>query len=159
MEAILSKLLDVIKDQTPKFAFAGFVVSSFILFFPNQYLALTGLNAVTYRVEVAFVFLICAALLVWEIFTGIGKWNNSKRGSRNAKRRLHNLTPEEKEILCGYIEGNTRTQTLNSSNAIVYGLCQVKIIYLATPNKYALANYDIADWAWDYLKKNTYLLK
>ncbi len=158
MEVIL-KLLAVVKDQIPKFAFAGLVVSGFILFFTDQYLALTGLKVVTYRVEVALAFLVCAAFLIWEIFTSIVKWNNSQRGLRNAKRRLRSLTLEEKEVLRGFVEGNTRTQTLNSSNAIVYGLCQAKIIYLATPSKYALDNYHITDWARDYLKKNTYLLK
>ena len=38
------------------------------------------------------------------------------------KKRLHNLTPNEQEILRGYIEKNTHTQTLSIISGIVSGL-------------------------------------
>lgn len=153
-KTILSKLVDVIKDQTPKFAFAGFIVSGFILFFP-KYSAAIGLDRflVDYGRETGLVFLACAALLLWELLAWISKWNKENSALRKAKKRLHNLTPEEKEILCSYIEENTKTQELNIFSGVVVGLNDAGIIYYAVDEK-----FNIRDWAWNYLKKNKHLL-
>jgi len=78
-----------------------------------------------------------------------------------SKRRLKDLTKEEKKLLRDYIFKDTRTQYLRDEDGVVKGLEYEKIIYPATNVGSILEGfaYNIQQWAWEYLKRHPELLK
>jgi hypothetical protein len=108
--------------------------------------------------------LVCIAIAIANgIEVGVGKYNDY-RLLRAGKKRLHRLTIEEKQILRGYVEGQTRSMNLNVSSGIVNGLVGESIIYRASNLSNPMAgfmafSYNIQPWAWDYLNKHRDLLR
>jgi len=76
------------------------------------------------------------------------------------KRRLKDLTKAEKEILRGYIQGDTMTQTFDCTDGDVLALEHEHIIYRASVLSQGFTDfpYNIQQWAQQHLKRNPELL-
>jgi hypothetical protein len=76
------------------------------------------------------------------------------------KRRLKDLTRAEKEILKGYIKGDTMTQTFACTDGAVLALEYEHIIYRASELSQGFTDFpfNIQPWAGQHLKRNPRLL-
>ncbi len=79
---------------------------------------------------------------------------------KRVKKRLRNLTNDEKDALRHYIEENKRTHQFRMSDGIAGGLLAKQIIYRSS-NLGSIGDYfpyNIHDYAFEYLKKYKHLL-
>jgi hypothetical protein len=157
----LSELLDWIK-LSPKYLLPIFLASAVLLFANGEFLEHTGLQEIRtqYRPWVGGIFLVSTLLLASHFINELLPRARKRYGKftrlKHAKRRLHDLTPEERDILRGYIIGNTRTQYYRSlDDGVVDGLEAERIIYRTSINGWA---YNIQPWAWKYLNEHPELL-
>jgi hypothetical protein len=76
------------------------------------------------------------------------------------RHRLHQLTADEKAILCRYMSGNTRTQELDPSNVAVAALARDRILTTVTQVRAPSDQwaYTLQPWVWTYLKERPDLL-
>ncbi len=155
--------IPAIMDTIKQSARVLFVASCLLLFLPQKYLALIGLDnwVVMYRSWLGILLLVSFLVVLGEVFNWAQKRYRVGQIFSNGKQRLRNLTPEEKEILRGYIEDNTKTQKLDMLSGVVNGLVQENVIYQASPIGEILGgcDYNIQPWAWNYLQKNKHLLE
>ena len=96
-----------------------------------------------------------ATLLVY-IGASVFGWlaTNIRRHLVITKRRkaLHFLTGEEKAILRRFVGGQTKSQGLVYESGVVQGLRDARIIYRASSvGELRNWQFNIHDWAWDYL--------
>lgn len=79
---------------------------------------------------------------------------------RSKVKRLHDLTPQEKQILRFFLVHNTRSCLLNIADGVVSGLVADKIIYRSANISRGGTEFshNIQPWAWDYLRKKPNLL-
>ncbi|MFV1977614.1 MAG: superinfection exclusion B family protein [Candidatus Scalindua sp.] len=122
-----------------------------------------------YRVWVGVVFLFFLAtgltpLAPW-CYEYIRNKIEEKRLIDAAKKRVSDLTPEEKEVLRTYIDKNTRSCDLNIQNGVVSGLMSAgflvlafKVSYGGTRGSYTFP-VNISDWAWEFLRNHPEILK
>ena len=114
-----------------------------------------------YRDIAGFVFLISGCALLEKVWNTI-KTSRSKAESRKKViKRLHALTPEEKNVLARYIFFNTRTQTFDDRDGVVNGLIAAGILIRLSWYGSIVSGFDvnITDVAWEYLKNNPNLLE
>ena len=73
---------------------------------------------------------------------------------------MHDLTPDERQVLRVYLESDTRTQYLDVQDGVAQGLAQARIIYRAS-NMGTLTTFafNVQPWAWDYLRAHRELLE
>lgn len=153
--------------KTPaNYFFPVLVFSGFGLFAPLHLLETLGIEF--WRIEgkpyLGSAFIISASIIFCHYLTVITKWGWQKynvfRSIRAAQTRLKNLTPQEQELLSGYLKEETRTQHFWVEDGIVAGLQHANIIYpavnQANGNRYP---FNIRPWAWDYLHKNPHFIK
>ena len=161
----LSKLLGWIKLK-PRYLFALACGTGLLLFLSSDYL--THLGLAEFRSEhrgwVGAVFLIAsvvyvsygAASTIIYLRKKYKKWREKSR----RKQLLHDLTREECEIVLGYIDNKTKTQSLNIESGVVNGLISKNILYVSsqigtsTPWSQTFFDVNIQSWAWDYLNEN-----
>ena len=81
---------------------------------------------------------------------------------RNFMGVLRNLSADERQVLRGYLESDSKTQYLDIRDGVAGGLLAAGVIYrstnVATPNSFAFG-YNIQPWAWGRLKKYPQLLE
>jgi hypothetical protein len=141
-------------------------VSGLILWGPEPFVSGLGLGEfiAEYRMYLGVVFLLLLAATLPTLIHWLGKWCLAKWRSRKAlisyQRKLLDLTPEEKKVLRGYLDGNTKTQYLDVSDGVAASLTSAGIIYMATQVSSAYTDfaYNIQPWAWDHLRKNPELV-
>jgi len=156
-----SKVTDWIK-LSAKQAFVLLVVSSIFLFGSDSLLQTLGLLDARPVVKpwVGVVWLVSLSILAAEIIMPAYSWVAQKIQSRiNLKKhqkRLHELTPDEKKFLSGYIAENTRTQAAEYSDGTVSGLESAKVVYRSSSlaYHYNVFPYNIQPWAWEYLNEH-----
>ena len=87
------------------------------------------------------------------------KWEDWQAWQKR-KRRLHNLTKREQEILSPYIVNDFRSRRINRFDPVAQGLADDGILYAPDVAVAADAGkaYNIQDWARVYLKGHTYLV-
>ncbi len=158
---ILAKIFDLFKAPLRCVIALGIVVS-LVLFAPNS--VIDKLGFLKYREEGNFylgvALLLCIAIAISGGIGFLAQRYNNYLFLRAGKKQLNLLTVEEKQILRGYIEGQTRTMHLHIQSGIVNGLVAEKIIYRASSigaTGFAFA-YNIQPWAWKYLNKHRDLL-
>lgn len=160
-----SKSLEAIK-LSPKYLFPVVLVSGFLLFARPSMLEVFGLAELSakYKPYIGGVFLLAAALVLSHWAISLYKRGEKRRlwsrRIKSSKRRLRNLTAEEREVLRGYIGGNTRTRYFQLESGVVSGL-QLEHIVFRSSNVGNLDEgwaYNIQPWAWDYLNENLELL-
>lgn len=80
-----------------------------------------------------------------------------------SKKYLRKLTIEEKQVLKPYLEKPTRTQSLPVGSGVVMGLERAHIIRISAQasmmdERGIVWDYNLTDWAWNYLNKHPKLL-
>lgn len=141
------------------------VAAAVLLFGSETMIGIMGLGGIrdTYRPWFGMTLLVVGALLCVEVGAAAAGWVKKRivwwRNLRGGKRRLHDLTPDERQVLRAYIENDTRTQYLDLQDGVAQGLAQARIIYrastLGTLTSFA---YNMQPWAWDYLRAHPELL-
>lgn len=145
-----------------KQAFVVLVITSILLFGEASLLQKIGLAEAreTFRLWIGILWLLSVSLVVTELFYPIYKWISQKIEFRvNLKemhKRLHHLSPDEKEFLAVYIINNTKTQSADISDGVANGLKGLNIIYRASNVAYHFKTFpfNIQPWAWEYLKEH-----
>lgn len=162
-----SKLFEWIK-LPPKYLISIILVASVLLFSPIQFLQKLGIDkfANDFRAWIGILWLAAIALLLghWIMYFSdiAGHKIRQKLWMRTSRKRLHDLTPKEKEILQKYFKDNSRSQPLPIHDGVVKGLEHARIIYPASNVGYAGTmsfSYNIQPWAWDYIRKRPELLE
>ncbi len=155
--------LPVIVGTIKQTARVLFFASCLLLFLPQKYLALIGVGnfVSTYRQWIGILFLVSFLFVLGDIFNLAGKLIVNIIDHNQSKKKLHNLTDEEKALLSQYIYTRTKTQKLSPMSGVVSGLVSANVIYQASRYGELLRgnDYNMEEWAWDYLQKNKHLLK
>jgi hypothetical protein len=157
----LSKVTEWIKLNTKQWLAIALTTGVLLFVNPTSF-ADIGLESfvLQYKQWIGLMFLISGTFLVSpliiQIIETIKEWIKKKIKLAHMKDRLNDLTPEEKQILLGYILPNTRTQVLSYRDGVVSGLKHENIIYQSTTIGDILEGfpYNIQSWAWRYLRKN-----
>lgn len=163
--ADLSRLVEWIK-LSPRYLLPLLLFTGFVLFAPHTWLAIFGTVSLVsdYRPYFGVAFLLSATLILSAAIVAVYGWAQQKREEasllRDRRRRLHHLSEPEKEILRGYIEGQTRTQYLSMHDGVVGGLQTERVLFRAAvlSRGWDSFAYNIQPWAWDYLNENPKLL-
>lgn len=143
--------------KQPFFAFVATIVLCSLLL-SGETLDWLGLGSFRWIVAILFVLTLCIFVsqilaVVWKSFASCRRRRSIAAYRRN---RLHQLTYDEKLVLKGYIDGQTRTQYLDINDGITAGLEAARIIYRASTISTGMFRfpYNITDAAWDYLNEN-----
>ena len=155
-------LLKLVFRQTNETMFISVTCGlAIFLFSPDNIINDFGLLEYRGHVKPYFgIFLIvCIVIIIYNFILFI----KNKLDEYIRRKRLYNLTADEKNILAGYIKNKTRTCYLNYSNGVVKGLEHETIIYRSSDINSSYHGlmafpYNIQPWAWDYLNNNPNLL-
>ena len=137
-----------------------------LLFAPTGWITALGLQDISdeYKSIFGLALLLCVSLLIvrsvlWLSRYILGRFKE-KRRMETMRRRLHSLTPRERDILRRYIEEETRTQYLDITDGVVRGLRSEAIIYQSANISvgHTVFAHNIQPWAWDYLTENPNLV-
>ena len=162
---LTDKVLDWIK-LSPKYLFPVSLATGFLLFAKSEYLAALGLTELRskYLPWIGGVFLLSTALFLSHVVTAFFSWLREKINLyfvvRYGRKKLHNLTNDERRILRDYIGRGTKTQNLSVEDGVVSELESENIIYQSSNIGRLVSGfaYNIQPWAWEYLNKNPELL-
>ena len=166
MRLNFSKALDWIK-LPPKYLLALALAMGSLLFGSAGFIECLGLGKIIeeYRGWTGTVFVVVTALLIAHFANGCFRMAvkeiNRRRGLYWSRKRLHDLTPQEKRILRGYVYQNTRSQNLSFEDGVVKGLEHLRVIYRAANVGDFITGiaYNIQPWAWTYLNEHPELLE
>ncbi len=141
-------------------------MTGILLWGPEPFSKGLGLNLflAEYRtwVGVAFLFFLVSALLPvipWCV-DRIRAKTEDNRVRRQRLDLITKLTPEEKELLKLFIEGNTKAQDLNTQDGVVGRLLAIDFLVIASSVSYGGRRgsftfpVNIQDWLWDELCEN-----
>ena len=159
-----SKYIEWVK-LSPRYLFPIAISSGILLFSGETIIETLGLAEITnsYRSIIGIIFLLSFALVVasWGLSLGNiikNAWLRNRK-FRNLKKRISDLTLEEKDVLLGYIQNQTRTQYLSIENGVVIELESLGIIYRSSNiGDIESWSYNIQPWAWKYLNEHPELL-
>ena len=162
----ISKIIEFIKLSV-KQAIILFIGSSVLLFASDDLIQKLGILEFRdlAKTWIGAAWILSASILLCEIVFAPYSWAKQKiQQSINLKKyqqRLHQLTPNEKNFLSGYIFQNTKTQSAEYSNGTVNGLISSKVIFRSSSMaiEYNIFPYNIQPWAWEYLKANPHYLE
>jgi hypothetical protein len=153
---------------TPLVFFAVAVASGVCLFAPARFLTRLKLEFFikSYQPYIGAAFLLSVASLAAHLFYWfypyVLGWLAAHYLMRKGYKRLHRLTPDEKEILRDFVLNQTRATKLRSDSSPVLGLETAKILWrpqqivqpkidYRTNEVFYLITFQVSDWAWDYL--------
>ena len=151
---------------SPRYLLPICIFTGFVVFAPPNVLSFFGLTEFvsTYRAYFGSAFLLSAALVASSACIAFYGWLKRKHRERATReyrhRRLRQLTEDEKAILRGYIEDQTRTQNLSMSDGRVGQLVREKIL-IRSSSLGTFADFfafNIQPWAWEYLNEHPELL-
>lgn len=156
---MISKLLNIL-TLSPKYLFAVFLATGFMVFGKKEYLEQLGLQvfASSYKFWIGLIFILSTAVLIGSITFGFGGiiWRKfqSRQYIKQRKKKLSELTPDEKAYILPYIIDDTNTQYFSMDDGISRGLEAKGIIYCASnlSKQGGGFAYNIQPWARDYLK-------
>nr|DAL55178.1 MAG TPA_asm: Super-infection exclusion protein B [Caudoviricetes sp.] len=162
----VSDFLNILKLPF-KYLVAILLILSFLLFAPSSYIANLGINELIneYRTYIGLAFICDLFFILVDVLSLLMKYLRALKKYYSitfiGKRKIKQLTPEEKSILRYYIQEQTRTQTLPFNDGVVAELSNLAIIYRASSLSLGGVEFDynLNDWAWKYLNKNKDLLK
>lgn len=144
-----------------------FLLTFLAIFLPIDYtdkLQLTNI-ILDYKAWISGLFLVSGVMLVVRFIFGVSRFVSGKRrilgAMKTRKRKLHNLTPQEKKILLQYFTSKTTSQPLPINDGVVNELAAYKIISRSSSLSQwgTCFSYNIQPWARDYLSKRPELLK
>lgn len=153
----------------PRQVFVEALTTVGVLFLPGQLLTHLGIAGLVeqFRPWIGLVCLVAIAQLALAstaVIRIVREFTANRRSLRKRIRALQDLTPQEQEVLTEYVRNNTKSRFLPADGVI--GGLQVKgILYQSSPfGRAGLAfvapnfSYNIADWAWNHLKRHPELL-
>ena len=156
----ISQLADKIFD----FAKLG-KLPSFILAFVSWTFILLP-KSVKNLLNIGTLFENCAILFTsyfigFSLFEILRGQITGQRTIRIVKKRLKNLSDDEKILLRNYISDKKRTASFHMSEGIAEGLVAKKILYRSSTISlgHDVFSYNIQDIAYDYLMKNRHLIE
>lgn len=131
------------------------ILSTLVLFFPNSWLAATGLGEsfVKYRF---IAFLTFAGALVWLLTFPVEKWYHLS----GSQKRLNRLTEDEKNTLRFFIQNAKRTQCIGWMHvAVARSLASVQILTeTSTKDGHGNPYFEINSWAYSHLSRHPELV-
>lgn len=157
----LSKLLDLLKLK-PRYFFGLSLAAALLLFSPDSLLERLGVTELLarYRGWIGMLFVASTAIWFAHGLAPLGNrvllWAKERRAMRLRASALKNLSPQEGAILRRFIDGNTKTITLDVSSGAHAALESRQVIYRASSlsRQYYDFDYNIQPWAWEYLRKH-----
>ena len=163
-----SKITDLLK-LLPTYLLPMAVLSGFLVFASDDVLADFGIQGFRsdFRPWIGIVFLGSVSVLLTRGVTASFSWGKNEIVVRKSlgrrQKRMHDLTPAEKDILRKYVAEETRTQTLMMGDGVVQGLVQAGVLYRSTTVGESrqgdpVFDHNVQPWAWDYLRKHPELL-
>ncbi|MGA8475805.1 MAG: superinfection exclusion B family protein [Candidatus Cybelea sp.] len=164
LDSFVKPFFELLK-QPLRYSIAIGMVVTVVLFSPDSIMNKMGL--LKYRDEgkpyFGAILLVCIAFAIASGIGAAGKKINNYRFCRSREKRLRRLSIEEKQVLRGYIEGETRSLYFNVTSGVINGLAAEHIVYRASSlsnPQYGMAAfaYNIQPWAWDYLNEHRDLL-
>jgi hypothetical protein len=163
-DGVFSMLLKFL-DLAPRYLVVIAVFAAFLLFGPDWALKHLGVSNFAQDerpwLGLSFIMSIALCLAYWGEQIIRRKWNAilSKKAIEKALQCLHALTEDEKQILRFYITKQTKTNCLYVTDGVVHGLVAKGIIYPSARIGLGLCvDYNIHDFAWEYLNQNESLL-
>lgn len=172
MEKILEKLIDIL-ELSPRFFFLPIMlVTAFALFAPDTWLDFFAVMTLVSqnRSLLGVAFLVSAIFVLVSAGHSLYSWSKNTIESRqkhtrrleSTRKRLHNLTEDEKDLLRRYTQNGTRTQYFPIGDGVVRGLEVAGIIYIPGGSMVGSlltgVAYNLKDVAWDYLQKHPEVL-
>jgi hypothetical protein len=161
----ISKRVEWLK-LSPRYLLPVAMITGFLLFAPNNILDILGLVDLIkqYRPYIGGALLISLGLLLSNILAMLFDFTRQRseksKRLKQMRKRLHNLTEEEKALLRGYVERQSRTQYFDMENGVARGLEAERIIFQASNiGRIDSWAYNIQPWAWTYLSGRPELLK
>lgn len=137
-----------------------------VLFAPQSWTAALGLGqlASEYRPWLGGAFLLSSALVTVNGGARTWRWWQERRQHQELRQkrieRLHNLAPQEKEILRAYIAERTRTKKISVLNETATALTRAGILRQTSSIGTLYGHpFTVADWAWGYLHEHPELLE
>ncbi len=157
--------LDVLK-LAPRYLIALGAVAAFLLFSNNGLLKSLGVFDIVQknRQWLGLTLLVTTSIFCVDLILRFVSWvrrrKNESRFYERMKKRLSELTEDEKQILRYYFAKQTRANMLRIDDGVVQGLAEVGIIYQSTRlgNMVEGFAYNIDDFAWSYLYEHLDLL-
>lgn len=166
MTEALAKVFEFFKLKLPTLIAVTIALSAF-LFLPEDTAKQLGIEKLRadYRSYAGSLLLLSSALtlvqLIIKLWTGFSQWRNIRSLRKEAFECLHSLSPQEKQILVGYIVGNQKTQYFSPMDGVVNGLCAAGILFRASSMGNLFGRgfaFNIQPWAWDYLHEHPELV-
>ena len=123
---------------SPRYLLPVAIVTGFLTLGTDHLLDSMGLKSIKsqFRPWISLFFLASTAVVVVHFLTEgslyLRRMNEEWETMKRRRRRLHNLTPDEKRLLAGYIGRGTRSQNLNMMSGVVNGLAHEGVIYKAS---------------------------
>jgi len=169
-----SKILDFLNQ--PRLVFGVALITGLLLFLPISLLDQLGLTIIlgSFRGYIGIAFLITIVLTLMSATSRLYIWSKEKRQqSQRARERLlllSKLTDDERTILNGFISHHAKTQRLDVDSGVVNGLVTKDVLYRAATRATVgfadtsyygpiyTCDYNVHDWAWDYLNNHRQLL-
>ena len=168
MSIDLAKILESIRIP-PVVAGSVAIFTALFLFLPQSILDVISVGSLReeYAVWVGAAFLFSVAVLIAHCFKPTASWLKLKsrylKALRSGKKYLRSLTADEKKILRGYLENETRTRNLSMEDGVVTGLESSLVLYKATgllrAGRDMTTDYNLHPWAWEYLREHPELIE
>ena len=156
----LKPILDFLKEAG-KYLVPIAIVCALLLYLPATALDHFGLAdwSKEYKPYFGITLLFCLSVIVWNALSLIWGWMWKKyRASQrvaSARKRLHSLTEMEKGVLRGYIHDKTRTQHFELADGVIGELEDIGVLNKGTNIAHGISmDFNISDWAWDYLNEH-----
>jgi hypothetical protein len=161
----LKVCLDALK-LAPRYLIAIGAVAAFLLFSSHSLLKHLGVLefAQNSRQWLGLILLITTSLFCVDLILRLASWIRKRRGEsqfyKRMKKRLCNLTEDEKQILRYYLAKQTRSNVLRIDDGVVQGLAGAGIIHQSASlgNMIEGFAHNINDFAWCYLYEHIELL-
>jgi hypothetical protein len=149
-------------EKLPPLSFAAAVVTGVLLLIGDTLITWLGLTE--YRAWISFAFLVSVTVFLSQIvFAG---WNYATRRiaehrSAAAKNsRLENLPPGEVFVLARFLQKNSRSAMIDYT---LYSVAALEVAEVISPTSNSCDGNDrpyvLAEWAWQWLRKNEHKLK
>ena len=149
-------------EKLPSLSFSAVVVVGTLLLLGDSPTAWLGLTE--YRAWVSFAFIAALTVFLSQIVYAAWRWatrqiaNHRRTAARNS--RLHDLPPDEKFVVAKFLQKNSRTVAVDTALHAVATLEKAGIISRSGGIAYSDdCPYILAEWAWQYLRKNENILK
>ena len=161
-------LVKYILSQTPRVLMGIFLFCLLSVLIPITFLEKVGLLEIRndYLALLWVLLFLSLSLLIshglFNLFPLIKNAIVKKINRRKIINYLHNLRPEEKDILKSYIENDTLTKSFSMFSGTHRGLYNHGILYRASDISMPLNNtfdFNLSWWVSKYLKKNLNILE